>query len=275
MVTFKGVKSEKLIPFLEKRKFTQENIKTMHEHLRYRKGIKEKIMIVLYNSGTLLIQGAQVPVEKLADHLRSAGIGTEQKPIKFRKELGWVIGSDETLKGDTFGGLVVAAVKADEKIREELFNIGVADSKTLKDIEIPLLAAKIRKIAGCYVISYGPEEYNREKGVTGLLNKLHKETAKYLSGGTHVVDKYPGCNVGDIAETKAEHKYIEVAAASILARSAGLEQMDFLSRKAGFKIPLGSTHVAWGLEELKKRGLPFRDYVKLHFKNVQKFLDEN
>ncbi len=275
MVTFKGVEAERLLSILKKEKFQLQENKTIHENIRYKKVGKNKLIAILYNSGTLLLQGEKEAVEKFSQKLRGTGIGKEQKTIKFRKELGWVIGSDETLKGDTFGGLVVAAVKADEKIRKELLAIGVADSKVLKDKEIPALANKIRKIAGCHVISVGPEEYNQEKGVTPLLNRLHKQTAKYLSGGTHVVDKYPGCKVGDIIETKAEHKFVEVAAASILARAAGLEQISFLSKKAGFPIPLGSTHVAWAFDELKRKKLSFREYVKLHFRNVQEFLDKN
>jgi len=272
MVVFEGVEQEELANFLRKRKFKPLDVKTIHEQLRYTKGIHKKVLLILYNSGKLLMQGNPEAIDLTAEQLRSAGIGKEVKPIKFRKELGWVIGSDESLKGDTFGGLVVAAVKADEKARKELISLGVADSKVLSDKEIIQMADKVKALVECEIINLLPEEYNREDGVTPLMNKLHKNSAKDLKPGTHVVDKYPGCRVGDIMETKAESKFVEVAAASVLARATALQQINYLSKKAGFAIPKGSTHVKWALEELKEKGLEPREFVKLHFKNVKEFL---
>lgn len=182
-----------------------------------------------------------------------------------------IIGSDEVLKGDTFGGIVVAAVKANAEQRESLKKLGVRDSKTLSDRQIQLMAPKIEKNFTCIVKNIYPEEYNKFKGtVTDILNNLHKECYNYLKPGKHIVDKFPGCVVGDIIETQAESKYPEVAAASIIARAHALHQLYTLSKKAGFTIPKGSSHVQEGLKELKKRGLPPTDFVKLNFSNVKK-----
>lgn len=182
-----------------------------------------------------------------------------------------IIGSDESLKGDTFGGVAVAAVKADDKMREKLEDMGVMDSKKIADKKILLMAREIKKLAECEIRNIFPEEYNGKK-ITDWLNKLHKECYNYLKPGKHVVDKYPGCNVGEVVVTKAESKYVEVAAASILARAAALEQMDSLSELAGFHLPKGSTHVKHALQELKVRKLDFKKFVKLDFKNVKEFL---
>jgi len=182
-----------------------------------------------------------------------------------------IIGSDEVLKGDTFGGLVVAAVKADNEIRKKLIELGVADSKTLSDKEIIPLARKIKIIAPCEVRSLFPEEYNHYQSITYLLNKLHQECATYLAPGKHIVDKYPGCAIGDIQEEKAESKYVEVAAASILAREAALEQFNALSKLAGFTLPKGSTHVKEALQQIKNHNLEPKKFVKTNFKNVQEF----
>lgn len=189
----------------------------------------------------------------------------------FIKETGVIIGTDESLKGDTFGGLVVAGVKADEKIRGELEELGVADSKKISDKKILLMAERIKKLVECEVKDVFPEEYNKSK-LTVLLNKLHKECYDLLKPGKHVVDKYPGCDVGEVVVEKAEDKYVEVAAASILARAAALKQMDDLSAKAGFSLPKGSTHVKLALRDLKRKGLDFREFVKVDFKNVKEFL---
>jgi ribonuclease HIII len=198
------------------------------------------------------------------------------------------IGSDESLKGDSFGGLVVAAVMVDDAGRDLLNAVGVRDSKRIQDIHIPLLAKRVREIAKYHATySLFPEEYN-DFSLTGLMNKYHHQSAddtiKALKKDVenmsdfeivHVVDKFPGANVGDVLETKAESKYPEVAAASILAREAALNQMDELSKRIGFKIPLGSTHVQGALERLKREGHPPDKFVKVHFKNVQRVLQGN
>ncbi len=273
MVVFTGVEY-KDVSFLLKKGFTEVNPKTIHEITRFRKGVKKKVMGVLYHSGKFFLQGDTELVEKTAQILRSAKVGSEVKQPEFREELGRVIGTDECLKGDTFGGIVIAAVKGDDEIREKLRTIGVGDSKRFADKEILRMAEEIKKVAHCYVLNLYPEEYNKEESLTELMNRLHSVAAQELFPGYHVVDKYPGCRVGDFAEVKAESKWLEVAAASVLARAAGVTQLNALSMKAGFTIPKGSTHVAWALQELKERGLDPNEFVKLHFKNVQKFLHD-
>lgn len=193
----------------------------------------------------------------------------------FIEEKGIIIGSDESLKGDTFGGIVVAAVKADDQMREKLIKLGVRDSKHITYKKILWLTKKIEKMTDCVVKNIFPEEYNSfKKGQTQLLNKLHQECYDYLKPGKHIVDKFPGCKVGDIIKIKADSKYVEVAAASILARAHGFKQIDNLSRRAGFKIPRGSTHVQAALEKIKKRNLDPKFFVKMDFKNVRNFLSQ-
>lgn len=265
MAVFENVKKKKL----QELGFTEEKVKTIHEELRLK---DNEATLILYSSGKLLLQGKKSSVEKTAEKLKKAGVGRLSKQEHFRKETGWMIGSDETLKGDTFGGLVVAAVKADASLRKKLVELGVADSKSLADKEIIIIAEKIKKIVPCEIRSILPEEYNKDGSVTEMLNRMHQESAGYLAPGKHVVDKYPGCNVGDVQEEKAESKYVEVAAASILARAAALRQLDHLSIEAGFKIPKGSTHVRWALQESKEKGLPLKKFVKINFGNVKEFL---
>jgi len=267
---------EKLVHSNSQYKFVQEEIKTGYEEIRLR---TSQVNLILYTSGKLLLQGKPEAVEKIAKLLAKLGIGKKAESEHFRKETGWIIGSDESLKGDTFGGIVVAAVKADDKIRQQLLELGVADSKTLNDKEIFNLFEKIKALAPCEIKSLLPEEYNQEyhhrRNVTEILNKLHQDCAHYLLPGKHVVDKYPGCTVGDIQEEKAESKYAEVAAASILARAAALKQLSYLSTLAGFTLPKGSTHVQEALQELKDRNLDFKKFVKVDFKNVSEFLKKN
>ncbi len=267
MAVFEGVQKEDL---LKLKGFSKEETKTVHEELRLKKG---DVFFILFSSGKLLLQGKQEVVEKEAKELEKKGIGKRIAIEPFRKEQGWIIGTDESLKGDTFGGLVVAGVKANDQLRQKLRELGVVDSKVLADKDILPMAEKIKHLLPCEVRSVLPEEYNQESDVTKLLNKLHKECADYLFPGRHVVDKFPGCIVGDIQAEKAESKYVEVAAASVLARAGALQQLDYLSTQAGFRLPKGSTHVKLALFELKERGLDFRKFVKIDFANVREFLD--
>ncbi len=268
MAVFTHIKKEELAKL---KGYQKELPKTIYEELRLKKG---KATLVLYTSGKLLLQGDKEEVAIISTELEKLKLGQKSEPTSFKKESGWVIGSDESLKGDTFGGIVVAAVKADEKLREKLMELGVADSKTLSDKEVVRIAGEIRKVVSCEIKSIFPEEYNHHDGnVTLLLNRLHKGCAEYLKPGKHIVDQYPGCFVGDVQEEKAESKYVEVAAASILARDAALKQLSSLSMEAGFTLPKGSTHVKLGLLELKQRKLEPRKFVKLDFWNVKEVLE--
>lgn len=269
MVVLENVSTKNLEPLLKKG-FSKVSCRTVYEELCLEKnGVK----LTLYTSGKLLLQGKEKAISALLPELKHLGLPQPKPEEHFRRETGWVIGSDESLKGDTFGGIVVAAVKADNSLRQKLEELGAADSKLLEDREILRLADEIKKIAPCEIRSLLPEEYNRVGKVTLLLNNLHHDAAKHLLPGKHIVDKYPGCTVGDLAVEKAESKYVEVAAASILARAAALQQLQYLSCLAGFTLPKGSTHVQMALHELKERGLDFRQFVKMEFRNVKEFLD--
>ena len=77
-------------------------------------------------------------------------------------------------------------------------------------------------------------------------------------------------------ETQAESKYISVACASIIARFYFLNQINDLSNKIGFQLPLGAWNEKINFSSkliLEKFGMDtFKKYVKLHFKNTKKLL---
>ncbi|MBT3304143.1 hypothetical protein HN592_04740 [Candidatus Woesearchaeota archaeon] len=185
------------------------------------------------------------------------------------------IGSDESLKGDTFGGMVVAAVKADDATRALLEDMGVKDSKKLTDHRISLMADRIKEVSQVFFVNFFPEEFNKEVALyslTGVLNKLHTKCTNTLKSASEevIVDQYPGCKVdGANCLTKAEDQFVEVAAASIVARAEALKQMQELSIRAGFKLPLGSTHVLDALVRLRDKKLDFTKFTKTSFRNVQ------
>ena len=185
MTLFINVHPEE-IEKLVKKGYHKEGPKSLYEQFRL---VKKDLILILYTSRKLLLQGQIEAVKKTAEDLQTLGIGELVKPARFRQEKGWIIGSDESLKGDTFGGMVVAAVKADEALRQKLIEMGVADSKTLSAEEVMVLARKIKSLVPCEILSLLPEEYNSRHGtITLLLNKLHQQAAQELLPGKHIVD---------------------------------------------------------------------------------------
>ncbi|MBN1503391.1 hypothetical protein JW930_07665 [Candidatus Woesearchaeota archaeon] len=267
MVSYENV-DDKLLSRLKNHGFQTVKTKTKYEKTRFQ-GIST---VILFNTGKLLVQGTKESVESTRKILEFLGI-----PSKEKKFHGLAVGSDETLKGDTFGGIVVAGFLADDTTREQLIDLKVRDSKRLTTAQVCELAKKLIEIyPGHYSVeSLFPKEYNKlntRKNVTEILNDLHLKCYKKLIGRKriiHIVDKFPGCQVGDIIEAKAESRYYEVAAASCIARYFGLKQIRELEQRAGLIIPLGSTNVYSALIHLKKKSLNPADYVKLEFKNVR------
>ncbi len=268
MVSIDNV-TEKSLKRLKKYGFKEEKPKSDRELIRY----AGATTLTLFKTGKLLIQGSEQDVKETKKIAEFLGIGESPK---FS---GVAVGTDETLKGDTFGGIVVCGFKADDSIRDELKEIGVRDSKSLLKPEIVRLAKElIEKFPDNYhVENIFPKQYNKlniKMSVTEILDQLHKKCYNKLARtAVHIVDEYPGCSVGNIVEKKAESKYFEVAAASIIARYFGLKQIRELEMKAGFFIPLGSSNVESGLLELRKKSLDKADYVKIKFKNVIKFFE--
>lgn len=243
--------------------YRTEEAKSHFEVIR----LKGKATIILYRTGKMLIQGTHDGVE----HAKKVWEKKPKETQNTKKQLMNITGSDESLKGDTFGGIIVAAVYAEKEERDMLEQIGVCDSKKISDSIIPKLAKKIKSICKYKLIELTPKQYNdkiKTMNVTQLLNELHNKV--YIQG-THVVDRFPGCKAGHEAVPKAELKFIEVAAASIIARDAALKQFKTLEKKLGIPVPKGSAHIEEALAHLKKEKIDLEKFVKLDFKNVKEF----
>lgn len=233
-------------------------------------------VVVLYSSGKLVIQGNDDAVSKVDRMIFG-------KKERFDDSSLVRIGGDECLKGDTFGGLVVSCIKADAKVRRQLSSLGVTDSKRISDARIRLMGGQVLRALGKENVSFVevyPDEYNRMYfrcgSVTRMLNAMYMRAIGELGDFDEcVVDRYPGLRIGNCSSVeKGESKYIEIAAASVVARYRGLMQLDCISKRAGFEIPKGSTHVMWALERLKREKRNLGEFAKMHFKNVSRFLED-
>ena len=204
------------------------------------------------------------------------------------------LGIDEAGKGDYFGPLVVAGVRVTgESVAEKLREIGVRDSKTVGLLGVRTMAERVLEAIGpgnARVVVLGPGEYEVRRGKAGNVNELLGEVdAGIIHELAHevelvVVDQYaksarprlePAVPAGVSLDVRPRAEDdAAVAAASVVARARQLEEVDLLSDKVGFKLPLGATHVVGAgrrvVEELGEEGLA--KVAKVHFATTQKVL---
>lgn len=274
--------NEAQILFLREQGFVFVDTRNEYEAQRLQ---KNKLICVWYTSGKLVIQGNDNELEELANLLKRHNLKPNKNKQKVIEERNYDfnskkhVGSDETLKGDTFGGLVVCAFLYEPKIKEDLISLGVKDSKQLSDKKIEEIAQSLLKKYKNRIslLELKPKEYNEKTktiSITKILNDSHSKLAKKLdSSCEHIVDKYPGCNSGTKQITKGEEHSLAIATASIVARYTGLKQFSYLSSLAGFTLPKGSTHVKAALEKLVDAGKDLSQFAKLHFQNVRRVLE--
>ena len=258
--------------------------------------------ITAYKSGKVLFQGAGAEREAArwgSPTIKKSGASTskgDKLPDNFA-ELS-VIGSDETGTGDFFGPVTVAAcyVRADqiELVRE----LGVKDSKQLTDDLMRRIAPDLQATLVHSVLTLGNVKYNdiQEQGnsqgkikallhnqaLKHVLRKMNGEKPDYI-----LIDQFAERGVyynylkvepeiireNVLLATKAEGLHLSVAAASIIARVAFLEEMDRLSAQAGMTLPKGAGPK---VDEIAARILlkggagTLKNMTKWHFANARK-----
>jgi len=176
-----------------------------------------------------------------------------------------VLGSDETGTGDFFGPMTVAACYVPKDKIELIQFLGVKDSKMLTDDMMRKMAPDLKKSLLHSILVLGNEKYNtvqakgwsqgkikallHNQALKHVLNKLSPEKPEYI-----LIDQFAERGIyynhiklekeiireDVLFSTKAEQLHVSVAAASILARVAFLEEMDKLTIKTGFTIPKGA-----------------------------------
>ncbi|MEH7248794.1 ribonuclease HIII [Neobacillus niacini] len=262
--------------------------------------------ITAYKSGKVLFQGNGNEAEAMRWG-EASGVKAPAKSKAARGNLpeGFsqlsVIGSDEVGTGDFFGPITVVAAYVRKEDIPLLKELGVRDSKDLKDEKIIAIAKVIKDIVPFSLMTLKNEKYNQlqRSGMSqgkmkallhnqAILNVLEKispvkpdailidqfvqESTYYL----HIKNQKAIARENVYFSTKAEGIHLAVAAASILARYAFVQYFDKLSEAAGFKIPKG----AGGLVDeaaarliLKKGREILPQYVKLHFANTEKAIN--
>lgn len=236
--------------------------------------------ITLYNSGKIVIAGKEEDI--YANILIEKGlIDIPKAPANC-----W-FGVDEAGKGDLFGPLVVVSVLLSKELLPAAVDMGIKDSKSLKDDVISRVAYEIRKSFPFKTIVIMPEKYNILYEKFGNLNTMlawaHSKAAQEISNMGEpelgIFDKFAHENVLDkalfgkvkariIQRTKAEND-IAVAAASIVARDEFIRRISQLSEQFNIDIPKGCSKTTMAFaRELKKQKGPdiISKLCKEHFK---------
>ncbi|WP_042345439.1 ribonuclease HIII [Bacillus massiliigorillae] len=269
----------------------------------------DRCNITAYKSGKVLFQGANA--EKEAG-LWSSKASTPKPTTATKKssvknhaytppsnigEMS-IIGSDEVGTGDYFGPITVAAVYADKASIPLLKELGVRDSKNIKDPEILQIASQLKHAVPFSLLVLDNVKYNtlQAKGMSqgkikaylhNLALKKLIEKIKPTEAEAVLVDQFakPDVFFGYLKDqeqfqakkiylsTGAESVHVSVAAASILARAAFVKKFEALSKEAGFTIPKGAgPHVDVAAARLiKEKGMEsLQSFTKMHFANTDK-----
>jgi ribonuclease HIII len=208
---------------------------------------------------------------------------------------GW-IGTDESGKGDYFGPLVIGGVHVESKAKTVLENLKVRDSKKISDKVIKDLDFQIRSTCTYSVVVIGPEKYNLLYDKMKNLNKLlawgHARVIENIllrvdckravsdQFGSESFIKNALMKLGkqiELKQTPRAEADLGVAAGSILARAEFLRRMERLSQECGFELPKGASEqvnsaARTSLGKMGKDAL--NRFVKLHFKNTSKVLED-
>ncbi|WP_407454737.1 ribonuclease HII [Methanobrevibacter sp.] len=146
-----------------------------------------------------------------------------------------ILGIDEAGRGSVLGPMVIAGVVVPEKMGKVLERMGVKDSKRLTPNRRIILSRKLKKMFEYEIVVISAREIDdlRANGVN--LNEIEKNAMENiilkLNPEKAIVDAVDVkaerfqenlCNdtgIEVIAEHKADDKYIEVSAASIIAKA--------------------------------------------------------
>ena len=294
-------------------KLTDAQAKTLEQYLRtndfaFREvpyahfgAEKEKVNLVYYQSGKLVIQGkgARDFVEFVLEPkiLQEVKLGYEE--VLNPELLAPRLGVDESGKGDFFGPLCIAGVYVNETVLRSWNGRGVQDSKNISsDRRIAEIAKIIRETPGCVhaVVPIGNEAYNRLYEKMGSVNTIlawgHARVIENLMGQSYRMNPPPVRAISDqFAHDKAtveralmklgkslelvqRHKAeadLAVAAASILARNEFVTRLHHLGKDFAMDFPKGASAAvdAVAKEFVAKHGAAnLTKVAKTHFRTA-------
>lgn len=158
-----------------------------------------------------------------------------------------ILGIDEAGRGSVLGPMVIAGVVIPEKMEKVLERMGVKDSKRLTPNRRTILSRKLKKMFDYEIVIISAREIDEMRANGINLNEIEKNAMESIllkiKPEKAIVDAVDvkaerfqdnlctdtGVNV--IAEHKADDKYIEVSAASIIAKAERDDQIAQLNKE--------------------------------------------
>ena len=158
-----------------------------------------------------------------------------------------ILGIDEAGRGSVLGPMVIAGVVVPEKMDKILVRMGVKDSKRLTANRRTILSRKLKKMFEYEIVVISAREIDdlRASGVN--LNEIEKNAMENiilkLKPEKAIVDAVDVkaerfqenlCNdtgIDVIAEHKADDKFVEVSAASIIAKAERDKYIDEINKE--------------------------------------------
>ena len=158
-----------------------------------------------------------------------------------------ILGIDEAGRGSVLGPMVIAGVIVPEKMDKVLERMGVKDSKRLTPNRRTILSRKLKKMFEYEIVVISAREIDELRASGVNLNEIEKNAMESiilkLKPEKAIVDavdvkaqrfqdnlcKDTGFDV--IAEHKADDKYIEVSAASIIAKAERDAQIQEINKE--------------------------------------------
>lgn len=210
-------------------------------------------------------------------------------------------GSDETGTGDYFGPVCTAAVIVpDLQTANRLKAMGITDSKAMNDAYILKIEPEIKAMLPHAIHHLSNEKHNQVwnkdtmnlNRIKALMHNrcyLDLQTETGSLPDNRIVDQFcvpssyykhlAACKKSDqivrdlYFETKAESRYIAVAAASVLARAEFLHQMEAMDKEWNFHFEKGASSKVDACGRKFLQTVPNADLskvAKLHFANTAK-----
>ncbi|MCW1311202.1 MAG: ribonuclease HII [Candidatus Rehaiarchaeum fermentans] len=140
------------------------------------------------------------------------------------------IGIDEAGRGPVVGPMIIAGIQIEEKDLDGLKSLGVKDSKMLSIKKIFEIGEFLLKEFNNKIIEVWPEEIDKNENLNNLELEKFVEIINSLEGEVAIVDAPSNnpkkieeiikskCNKKIIAENYADKNYLQVGAASIIAK---------------------------------------------------------
>jgi ribonuclease H, mammalian HI/archaeal HII subfamily len=164
-----------------------------------------------------------------------------------------ICGIDEAGRGPIIGPMVIAGVSFKKEVLKDLITLGVRDSKTLSPNKREELFSKIKTLSEAYyIIKISSSEIDNAI-FSGL--KLTKLEAKYIAeiikkiyaeiyyvdsplnnpnAFLKILNNLINSKINIVCEIKADEKYVQVSAASILAKVERDNEIKKLYKKYGY-----------------------------------------